>query len=101
MTFLGLNDLRILNLTRNLFTKFELNSFYGLINLEVLDLSYNQISYMNNQTLAGLISLEYLYLRGNRLKYFSGATWFDNPSLYELAELDLSEYFFFYFKKQF
>ena len=90
MTFMGLNDLRTLNLTRNFFTRFDLNTFYGLINLEVLDLSFNQISYMDNQTLTGLISLEYLYLRGNRIKYLASAAWFANPSLSELTELDLS-----------
>ena len=89
---MGLDDLKTLNLSRNLFTKFELNTFYGLTNLEVLDLAYNSISLLDNQTFAGLISLEYLYLKSNKLKYVSSdySEWFPHHGLTELVELDLS-----------
>lgn len=69
-TFLGLDNLIILNLAANRLEKIHACAFLGLNKLEELDLSGNQISSIEDGAFFGMANLKVLSLRGNKMAEF-------------------------------
>ncbi|KAL1489597.1 hypothetical protein ABEB36_013546 [Hypothenemus hampei] len=65
---LGLNSLKLLNLSHNMVRQIHFNGFQGLEKLKSFDLSFNVIDYFTKSWFDSLQSLEEFYLRGNKLR---------------------------------
>lgn len=85
-TFMGLNELAVLNLKGNFLDELARGSFSSLTKLEELNLGQNRISRIDPAAFDGLTNLRVLYLEDNALTNVPTASF---PILKNLAELNL------------
>lgn len=81
--FLGLESLRILDVSLNRVNLIESGSFRDLPNLEIINLSGNRLVTIQEGAFAGAINVKVLNLQGNRLTSV-GTSFLDCPLLEEL-----------------
>uniref|UniRef100_A0A8C5R2H2 Toll-like receptor 5L n=1 Tax=Leptobrachium leishanense TaxID=445787 RepID=A0A8C5R2H2_9ANUR len=86
--FMGLEQLQILNLSRNYLTSLPDNLFKGLLSLRALDLSMNQLLRIQSELFVGLTALKNLNLGRNNLVTLSSTSL---DPLTSLKMIDLSE----------
>ncbi|CAO1294085.1 unnamed protein product, partial [Diamesa serratosioi] len=74
--FIGMVDLKVLNLFKNNLTSIPTDAFSTLTELRDLSLSYNQIEEISNEVFVNNLQLQSINLDHNRIK-FIGSTLFD------------------------
>lgn len=85
--FVGLPDLRHLNLKENAFTDYPLAAIANLESLQSLDLSHNKLATLPDGAFVGLEGVRVLLLNGNEITNLAAGTFSDSPVL---EYLDLS-----------
>lgn len=84
---LELNNLKILNLTKNILIQIPSDAFDNLMKLEILDLSFNYILSFNSSAVEKLKHLKFLHLRGNKLNAISASLIEFLPQSIEIIDL--------------
>ncbi|KAK3580126.1 hypothetical protein CHS0354_034066 [Potamilus streckersoni] len=86
-SLLSLNELKILNISRNLLTNVTKLQFQGAPNLRQLDLSYNQLDYVFEDFCEIFPRIRLVSLKGNRFKVFD---FMQISDCHHITEIDLS-----------